>query len=55
MPAQPDGEAFFVMDGELASAFRAWPNFISTAPGIAYAYLDDYRRNRPDIFSRRTP
>ena len=50
MPAQPDGEAFVVMDGELASAFRAWPNFISTAPGIAYAYLDDYRRNRPDIF-----
>ncbi len=49
MPAQPDGEAFVVMDGELASAFRAWPNFISTAPGIAYAYLDDYRRNRPDI------
>lgn len=50
MPAQPDGEAFVVMDGELASRFRAWPNFISTAPGIAYAYLDDYRRNRPDIF-----
>ena len=50
MPAQPDGEAFVVMDGELASTFRAWPNFISTAPGIAYAYLDDYRRNRPDIY-----
>jgi len=52
MPDQPDGEAFVVMDGELADAFRAWPNFISTAPGIAYAYLDDYRRNRPDIFFR---
>lgn len=50
MPAQPEGEAFVVMDGELADTFRAWPNFISTAPGIAYAYLDDYRRNRPDIF-----
>lgn len=50
MPAQPDGEAFVVMDGELASTFRAWPNFISTAPGIACAYLDDYRRNRPDIY-----
>ena len=50
MPAQPDGEAFVVMGGELASTFRAWPNFISTAPGIAYAYLDDYRRNRPDIY-----
>jgi len=52
MPDQPDGEAFVVMDGELAAAFQAWPNFISTAPGIAYAYLDDYRRNRPDIFFR---
>ena len=51
MPDQPDGEAFVVMDGELAKAFQAWPNFISTAPGIAYAYIDDYRRNRPDIFS----
>ena len=50
MPAQPEGEAFVVMDGALGDAFRAWPNFISTAPGIAYAYLDDYRRNRPDIY-----
>jgi succinate dehydrogenase/fumarate reductase flavoprotein subunit len=50
MPAQPDGEAYVVMDANLADAFQAWPNFISTAPGIAYAYLDDYRRNRPDIF-----
>ena len=52
MPDQPDGEAFVVMDSELASAFQAWPNFVSTAPGIAYAYIDDYRRNRPDIFFR---
>lgn len=50
MPTQPNGEAFVVMDAGLAGAFQAWPNFISTAPGIAYAYLDDYRRNRPDIY-----
>ena len=50
MPNQPEGEAFVVMDSALANSFRAWPNFVSTAPGIAYAYLDDYRRNRPDIF-----
>jgi fumarate reductase flavoprotein subunit len=31
--------------------FTGWPNFISTAPGVAYAYLDDYRRNRRDIFA----
>lgn len=52
MPDQPDGEAFVLMDGDLADAFQAWPNFVSTAPGIAYAYVDDYRRNRPDIFHR---
>jgi hypothetical protein len=32
-------------------SFTGWPNFISTAPGVAYAYLDDYRRNRRDIFA----
>ena len=26
--------------------FSAWPHFVSTAPGVAYAYVDDYRRNR---------
>jgi hypothetical protein len=50
MPDQPNGEAFILMDGELAKTFEAWPNFISTAPGVAYAYLEDYRRNRQDIF-----
>ena len=38
------------MDATIASRFKAWPDFVSTAPGIAYAYLDDYRRNRKDIF-----
>jgi succinate dehydrogenase/fumarate reductase flavoprotein subunit len=33
----------------VAEMFGAWPNFISTAPGVAYAYLDDYRKNRKDI------
>ena len=31
--------------------FSHWPHFISTAPGVAYAYVDDYRRNRRDIFN----
>ena len=50
MPQQPDGEAFVLMDGALARLYGSWPNFISTAPGIAYAYLADYRRNRRDIY-----
>ena len=36
-------------DGTLARRYAAWPHFISTAPGVAYAYLEDYRRNRPDV------
>lgn len=48
--AQPDRIAYIVFDGAVAEKFRAWPYFISTAPGVAYAYLDDYRRNRKDVF-----
>jgi succinate dehydrogenase/fumarate reductase flavoprotein subunit len=48
--AQPGGVAYIVFDGALARKFQRWPHFVSTAPGIAYAYLDDYRRSRKDIF-----
>ena len=44
--------AYAILDGELASKFEAWPNYVSTAPGVAYAYLADYRRNRPDLFTK---
>lgn len=47
---QPAGEAFVVFDDEIAAFFSAWPNYVSTAPGVAYAYVDDYRRARRDIF-----
>ncbi|PKU26678.1 FAD-dependent oxidoreductase [Telmatospirillum siberiense] len=46
---QPGGQAFIILDGTLAKKFSAWPHHISTAPGIGYAYLPDYRRNRRDI------
>ena len=55
IPKQPDGKAFFVLDSRLGRKFSEWPNFISTAPGIAYAYLDDYKNNRKDIFFKPTP
>lgn len=48
--ARPGKIGYVVMDAGLARLFSAWPNFISTAPGVAYAYFDDYRRTRPDIF-----
>lgn len=47
---QPDGVGYIVLDAAIAGQFGAWPNFVSTAPGVAYAYLDDYRRNRRDVF-----
>jgi succinate dehydrogenase/fumarate reductase flavoprotein subunit len=51
LPDQPDKVAYILLDKRLADLFSAWPHFISTAPGVAYAYVDDYRRNRRDIFN----
>jgi succinate dehydrogenase/fumarate reductase flavoprotein subunit len=51
LPDQPDGQAYILLDQAIAEKFSAWPNFISTAPGVAYAYLADYRRNRKDVFN----
>jgi len=48
---QPDKVAFMVFDAKVARKFRSFPYFISTFPGVAYAYIDDYRRSRKDIFS----
>jgi succinate dehydrogenase/fumarate reductase flavoprotein subunit len=47
---QPGGEAHVLLDAAIARRFTVWPHFVSTAPGIAYAYLPDYRRTRPDVF-----
>jgi succinate dehydrogenase/fumarate reductase flavoprotein subunit len=51
VPDQPGKVAWLVLDGALAKRFSAWPDFVSTAPGVAYAYMPDYRRNRPDVFN----
>ncbi|MGE0700274.1 MAG: FAD-dependent oxidoreductase [Hyphomicrobiaceae bacterium] len=50
VPSQPEREAYIVMDAGTAGRFSAWPNFVSTAPGVAYAYMADYKRSRPDLF-----
>ena len=49
LPDQPGKVGYILFDAAVARTFSAWPHFISTAPGIAYAYLADYRRNRKDI------
>jgi succinate dehydrogenase/fumarate reductase flavoprotein subunit len=40
---------YVILDARIARLYSRWPNFISTAPGVAYAYIQDYRRNRLDI------
>jgi succinate dehydrogenase/fumarate reductase flavoprotein subunit len=52
LPEQPDKLAYILFDQAVAARFTAWPHYVSTAPGIAYAYLADYRRNRRDLFHR---
>ena len=49
---QPGKVAWILMDQAVSEKFDQWPYFVSTAPGVAYAYLKDYQRNRPDIFHK---
>ncbi len=51
LPDQSGKVGYILIDQALAQRFCAWPNFISTAPGIAYAYIPDYRKNRPDVYT----
>jgi succinate dehydrogenase/fumarate reductase flavoprotein subunit len=51
LPDQPGKIGFILIDARLARQFSAWPHFVSTAPGVAYAYIPDYRRNRPDVYT----
>jgi fumarate reductase flavoprotein subunit len=43
---------YLVMPASVAAKFNGAPHFISTAPGIAYAYMDDYERGRSDLVHR---
>lgn len=49
---QPDQCAYALMDDAVARKFSSWPYYISTAPGVAFAYLNDYQRNRPDVYKQ---
>jgi fumarate reductase flavoprotein subunit len=51
LPDQPGKVGFILIDGRLARQFSAWPHFVSTAPGVAYAYVLDYQRSRPDVYA----
>lgn len=42
--------AYMIFDEALAKKFSTWPNPVSTFPGVAYAYVQDYKLYRPDVF-----
>jgi fumarate reductase flavoprotein subunit len=48
--AQPQGQAWLVFDDAIARRFSQAPDHVSTAPGVAFAYLPDYRRHRKDLY-----
>jgi len=50
LPEQEGKVGFILLDRKLIDQFSSWPFFISTAPGIAYAFIEDYRKNRPDVY-----
>jgi hypothetical protein len=52
IPKQPGKSAFILFDDAIARQFSAWPNFVSTAPAVGYAYVQDYRRVRKDLYRR---
>lgn len=45
----PKATGYVVLDQAAADVFTKYPNYISTAPGIAYAYFQDYLAGRPDL------
>ena len=52
MTARLDTMQAVILDAKLAQRYSKWPDFIATAPGVAYAYLADFRKTRPDLFRR---
>lgn len=52
LSSQADACGYIILDQQIAEQFNRPPYAISTAPGIAFAYFDDYRRGRPDLVHR---
>ena len=48
------GEAggFLIGDHALFRRYNAEPHHVATAPGVAHAYMADFRRSRPDVYSQ---
>jgi fumarate reductase flavoprotein subunit len=46
---QPGKMGYILLDRTLTEKFSQWPDFISTAPKIGYAFVKDYLKLRPDV------
>jgi fumarate reductase flavoprotein subunit len=46
---QPGKIGYLLLDERMIERYSRWPHFVSTAPQIAYAYIADYLRLRPDV------
>jgi fumarate reductase flavoprotein subunit len=46
---RPGATGYLIGDESIAQRFSKFPDFISTATGIAFAYFKDYERGRPDL------
>lgn len=42
---------YLIGDRELYEKYSAAPHYVATAPGVAFAYMDDFRRSRRDVFT----
>jgi hypothetical protein len=51
---QEGGLAWMVFDQRVAELFSKQPHYVSTAPGVAFAYLPDYKRHRKDLYHCET-
>lgn len=49
---QPGQQAYMIISESIAQQYSSGSHYISTAPGIAYAYFKDYKRGRPDLIKR---
>jgi fumarate reductase flavoprotein subunit len=49
---QPGAMGYLVFDETIATRFSRAPHFVSTAPGVGYAFFPDYQRARPDLVHR---
>lgn len=50
--AADSNKGYMIFDEALAQQFSSWPHPVSTFPGVAYAYVSDYARYRPDMFHK---